>query len=210
MRRIITVALTAFIAPIVAQAAPVTGGTTVVRVLAPLGTIVPGVLGTATLRPANPLDILFPITGGNLTITSGVPGATGTIEHNGSGFSLTQGSTTAEVRNLVINFSVGTVLGDVSVGGVGQGTGLTLFTLLPGVTFGGSQDLNNPQSQLNLSQTSVDLLTRLFGVTGIDTNQRFGTFATAPEIAATPTPAPGALVLFGLAPLALAVARRRA
>ncbi|MDT7934037.1 MAG: hypothetical protein RQ833_05455 [Sphingomonadaceae bacterium] len=211
MRRIIAAAVAAvFVTPIVAHAAPVTGGTTVVRVLAPLGTIVPGVLGTATLRSADPLDILFPITGGNLTITSGVPGATGTIEHDGSGFSLTQAGTTAEIRNLVIDFGAGTVLGDVSVGGASQGTGLTLFNVLPGVTFGGAQDLGNPQAQLNLSQLSVDLLTRLFGVTGIDTSQRFGTFATVPQIAATPTPAPAAIALFGLAPLALAVARRRA
>ena len=195
----------ALAAPALANATPITGGTTVVRVLVPLGSIVPGVTGNASVRSTSPLDLLFPITGGDAT-AGGTNGATGTILHAGSGFTLTIGSTVAEVDNLVIDATAGTVLGDVLVNGVSAGTGLTVFTLLGGVSYAQLTDLANPLLQVNLSQTSVDLLATL-GVT-TDTNQRFGTVATAPIFATVPEPA--AFALFGLGLIGLAAARRRA
>ena len=196
-------AAAALAAPTIASATPIVGGTTVVRVLVPLGSIVPGVTGDATVRSANPLDILFPITGGDVT-PGGTNGATGQIFHDGSGFTLTIGSTVAEIDNLVIDATAGTVLGDVLVNGVSQGTGLTVFNLLGGVDYAQLTDLANPLLQLNLSQTSVDLLAGLGIQT--DTNQRFGTVATAPIFATVSEPA--ALALFGLGLIGL-VARRR-
>lgn len=203
MRAAILFFAAAFSMPAIAQAVPVTGGTTVVRVLAPLGDIVPGVLGSATVRSADPLDLLFPITGGDVTPFTGTFDAVGQLFHEGSGFSLTLGADVAEIRNLIVNATDTelTVLGDVTLNGVSLGDDLELFYALPGVSV--LLPISDPVLQLNLTQTAVDLLEDVFGIDDIDIDQRFGTVATAPEFAAA-VPAPAALALFGLGALALA------
>lgn len=194
-----------FLTPVVATAAPITGGSTTVRVLVPLPGVTPGVTGNATVLSLSPLDLSFPITGGELEFT-GPNGIEATIEHDDSGFTLDFGGNLFAAANLLIDTVAGTVFADASVNGASEGN-VQLFSFdISGVTVAQLTDLSSPFLQLDIAQPLVDLLAR-FGVE-TDTDQRFGTVSTAPQIA--DVPAPAALALFGLGIVGLAAARRRA
>ena len=79
--------------------------------------LTPGVLGTATLTDGS---VHFPITGGHVTVyKKGAvdPYVQGDIQHNGSGLSLTAGSTVVQLQNFDINPGSSQLFGDVSVNG---------------------------------------------------------------------------------------------
>ena len=94
--------------------------------------LTPGTVGTATLD-ASTGTVTFPITGGNVTVYNKgavTPYVQGSIEHMGSGLSLTAGSTKVELTNFVIDPGDNSKLtGDVSVNGKSAATGATLFDL---------------------------------------------------------------------------------
>lgn len=91
--------------------------------------LTPGVVGTAQLTDGS---LVFPITGGNVTYyTPGTvkPYVQGSIEHEGSGFSLTAGSTKAEFTNFTIDPGTSQLFGDVSVNGKSAAKQAYLFNL---------------------------------------------------------------------------------
>ncbi|MHA3703977.1 hypothetical protein ACXR2U_17545 [Jatrophihabitans sp. YIM 134969] len=94
--------------------------------------LTPGTVGTATLD-ASTGTITFPITGGNVTVYNKgavTPYVQGEIDHQGSGLSLTAGSTKVELTNFVIDPGNDSNLkGDVSVNGKVAVQGATLFDL---------------------------------------------------------------------------------
>ncbi|GEP38968.1 hypothetical protein NPS01_26310 [Nocardioides psychrotolerans] len=91
--------------------------------------LTPGVLGSAKLTDGS---LIFPITGGNVTIfTPGEvsPYVIGQIAHESSGLSLEAGGTTVELRNLNVDPGVSRVYGDVVVNGEVAVTSAYLFRL---------------------------------------------------------------------------------
>ncbi|MEO9221562.1 MAG: hypothetical protein ABI251_07250, partial [Mycobacteriaceae bacterium] len=91
--------------------------------------LTPGVVGGAALTNGS---LVFPITGGNVTYFK--PGTVspyviGQIQHEGSGLSLTAGSTKVELTNFNVDPGVSRVYGDVTVDGKVAVTDAYLFTL---------------------------------------------------------------------------------
>ncbi|MDJ0325305.1 hypothetical protein QMG61_16180 [Cryobacterium sp. PH31-AA6] len=95
--------------------------------------LTPGTVGTATLVDGS---LHFPITGGNVDYydpaESYRPFVQGSIEHEGSGFSLTAGETTVELTNFTIDPGTSKLFGDVSVNGTSAATQVLLFNLYGG------------------------------------------------------------------------------
>jgi len=91
--------------------------------------LTPGTVGDAKLQDG---ALIFPITGGNVTVFK--PGAVspyviGQIQHEGSGLSLSAGGTKVELTNLNVDPGVSRVYGDVTVNGKTAVTSAYLFTL---------------------------------------------------------------------------------
>lgn len=197
-------AIAAFLfAPVVASATPITGGSTVVRILVPLPGVTVGVSGGATVLGSG--DVSIPITGGDL-VFGGVNGIIATIAHVGSGISATFGANTIAASNLFIDTVAGSVTADVALNGAAQGNAQVFSFDISGVTVAQLTDLANPLLQLDLAQPLVDLLATIGVAT--DTDQRFGTVSTLPTVGEVPAPA--ALALFGLGIVGLVALRRRA
>lgn len=91
--------------------------------------LTPGVVGDAKLTDGS---LVFPITGGNVTVFE--PGTVdpyviGQIQHENSGLSLTAGGTTVEITNLNVDPGVSKVYGDVSVNGELAASSVPVFNL---------------------------------------------------------------------------------
>ena len=91
--------------------------------------LTPGTVGTAKLTDG---ALVFPITGGNVTVFK--PGTVspyviGQIQHEGSGLSLAAGGTKVELTNLNVDPGVSRVYGDVTVNGKVAATSAYLFKL---------------------------------------------------------------------------------
>lgn len=93
--------------------------------------LTPGLVGTATMPTAG--TVTFPITGGHVTVYKKgavTPYVQGTIEHQGSGLTLTSGATKVTLENFVIDPGNNSKLtGDVLVNGKSAAKGADLFTL---------------------------------------------------------------------------------
>ena len=79
--------------------------------------LTPGVVGEGDLVDGS---LVFPITGGNVTVfdkTEAKPYVIGQVQHEGSGFSLEAGDTKVEITNLNVDPGVSRVYGDVAVNG---------------------------------------------------------------------------------------------
>jgi hypothetical protein len=140
--------------------------------------LTPGVVGTAKLTDGT---LSFPITGGNATYyTPGTrtPYVESSIQHDGSGISLTNGKTKVELTNFVIDAGTSMLTGDVSANGKSVVKGAPLFfldgrTLEPlkvdeskgqGVLYGTTVSLTKAAADL-LNQTyGTDALTEYFKV----------------------------------------------
>ncbi|WP_104127492.1 hypothetical protein [Cryobacterium sp. Y57] len=89
-----------------------------------------GTVGTATLTDGS---LHFPITGGNVDYydpaESYRPFVQGSIQHEGSGFSLSAGDTVVELTNFTIDPGTSELFGDVSVNGESAATQALLFNL---------------------------------------------------------------------------------
>ena len=92
-----------------------------------------GTVGTATLEEGS---LHFPITGGNVDYYDPEedyrPYVQGSIEHEGSGFSLTAGDTVVELTNFTIDPATSELFGDVAVNGESAATQAVLFDLYGG------------------------------------------------------------------------------
>jgi hypothetical protein len=92
--------------------------------------LTPGVSGTATLDGTT---VKFPITGGSVVYWSPKgdyrPYVQGLLEHDGSGLTLTAGSTVVTLANFTVNPGNSKLYGDVSVNGKVAATQTYLFSL---------------------------------------------------------------------------------
>ncbi|MBB4659134.1 PEP-CTERM sorting domain-containing protein [Parvularcula dongshanensis] len=194
-----------------AQAAPLTGGVTVVEVTADLeGLEVSGApVGSATVEvneAGNPV-FGFPITGGDIDPAS----LAGMIMHDGSGLSLTNESgITVSLTNFVIDTAASMIMGMVTVS---DGTDDTMIADAHIFDFDVSSlssidmlfDTEDPMLSLTLSSFAGDALEGFFGANL--TGAEIGLAATAPVIGEA-VPLPGAAVFFATG-LAAYAARRR-
>jgi hypothetical protein len=124
-----------------------------VSALTSLG-LTPGVTGTATLADGS---VSFPITGGNVKYyTPGTvkPYVQGIINHDGSGLSLTAGSTAVTLENFTINPGTSKLYGDVAVNGTVAVKQAYLFNL-DGSTLKPLQ--SNADGTATLTGTTVEI-----------------------------------------------------
>ena len=127
--------------------------------------LTPGVVGDAKLEDGS---LIFPITGGNVTVFK--PGAVspyviGQIQHEGSGLSLTAGDTKVELTNFNVDPGVSRVYGDVTVNGKVAATSAFLFqldgrTLEPLKTEGSNAILTG--TKVEISEVAAPLLNDTF------------------------------------------------
>lgn len=93
--------------------------------------LTPGLVGKATMPSAG--TVSFPITGGHVTVYKKgavTPYVQGVLDHNGSGLTLTGGTTKVTLENFVIHPGNNSVLdGDVLVNGKSAASNAALFTL---------------------------------------------------------------------------------
>ena len=127
--------------------------------------LTPGVVGTAKLESGS---LIFPITGGNVTVFKPgevSPYVIGQIQHEGSGLSLTAGGTKVELTNFNVDPGVSRVYGDVTVNGKVAVTNAFLFqldgrTLEPLKTDGSNAILTG--TKVEISEDAAPLLNETF------------------------------------------------
>ncbi len=127
--------------------------------------LTPGVVGTAKLTDG---ALVFPITGGNVTVFK--PGTVspyviGQIQHEGSGLSLSAGGTKVELTNLNVDPGVSRVYGDVTVNGKLAAPSAYLFkldgrTLKPLSTASGTATLEG--TKVEISPVAAPVLNDVF------------------------------------------------
>jgi hypothetical protein len=132
--------------------------------------LTPAVLGGATLEGAK---IAFPITGGEVEYydPNGTvqPYVVGSIEHEGSGLSLTGGGKTVELENFVVDPDESVLTGDVTVDGTVAAEDAPLFfldgrTLNPLDTESSAGNAILEGTTVSLTKTAADTLNMVFGV----------------------------------------------
>jgi hypothetical protein len=127
--------------------------------------LTPGTIGTAKLANG---ALIFPITGGNVTVYK--PGTVspyviGQIQHEGSGLSLTAGGTKVSITNLNVDPGVSRVYGDVSVNGKLAAPNAYVFqldgrTLKPLQSGSGTATLEG--TKVEISPVAAPLLDQVF------------------------------------------------
>ena len=133
--------------------------------------LTPATVGTATLTDGS---IHFPITGGSVTYWSPKgnyrPYVQGIILHNGSGMSLTAGSTVVSLSNFTINPGNSKLYGDVAVNGSVAVSQAPLFDLHGGslkpLQVKGNQGILQGTT-VHVSSAAADLLNKTFGTTAV-------------------------------------------
>lgn len=133
--------------------------------------LTPGVVGTATLTDG---VLAFPITGGNVDYYDPAsdyrPYVQGSIQHEGSGLSLTAGSTVVDLTNFTVDPGTSKLFGDVSVNGEVAVKQAFLFdldgsTLKPLQTKGDTAILEG--TTVHVSADAADLLNKTFGTDAV-------------------------------------------
>ncbi|SEN93927.1 hypothetical protein E3O25_09065 [Cryobacterium sp. TMT1-3] len=130
-----------------------------------------GTVGTATLEEGS---LHFPITGGNVDYYDPQedyrPYVQGSIEHEGSGFSLTAGDTVVELTNFTIDPGTSELLGDVSVNGESAATQTLLFNLYGGTLEPLQMDGDNAiltGTTVHISSVAAGLLNSTFNTDAV-------------------------------------------
>jgi hypothetical protein len=132
--------------------------------------LTPGVVGKAKLKKGS---LIFPITGGNVTVFKPgevSPYVIGQIQHVNSGFSLRAGGTKVSLTNLNVDPGASRVYGDVKVNGKTAATSAYLFkldgrTLKPLKTKGNSAILQG--TKVEISPVAAPLLNKTFGTKAV-------------------------------------------
>src|SRR3954452_2630795 len=127
--------------------------------------LTPGTVGTAKLQNG---ALIFPITGGNVTVFKPgqvSPYVIGQIQHEGSGLSLTAGGTKVQLTNFNVDPGVARVYGDVSVNGKLAAPSAFVFqldgrTLKPLQTGTGTATLEG--TKVEISPVAASLLNQTF------------------------------------------------
>ena len=127
--------------------------------------LTPGVVGDGELTDGS---LVFPITGGNVTVfdkTEAKPYVIGQIQHEGSGFSLEAGGTKVDITNLNVDPGASRVYGDVAVNGKTAVTSAFIFqlrgaTLKPLQSEGDTAILEG--TKVFISPVAADLLNSTF------------------------------------------------
>jgi hypothetical protein len=138
-----------------------------------------GLIGTATLSKAGVLT--FPITGGNVkyfkpgTVS---PYVTGSIDHQGSGFSLTAGGTKVGLSNFVVNPGTSLLTGKVTANGKVVAASAPLFfldgrTLQPLATGPNKTAILNG-TKVYLTATAAALLDKTYNITALTSKTLVG------------------------------------
>lgn len=155
----------------VASLDAVTGKSTAIKLdsgftdaLTTLG-LTPGVTGDGQLTDGS---LVFPITGGNVTVFKPgqvSPYVIGQLQHVTSGLTLTAGDTTVKLSNFNVDPGVSRVYGDVEVNGVSAAKSAFLFqldgrTLEPLKTEGTDAILTG--TKVEISPVAADLLNQTF------------------------------------------------
>jgi hypothetical protein len=133
--------------------------------------LTPGTTGGGKLTKDG--SLVFPITGGNVTVfTPGEvsPYVIGQIQHEGSGLTLTSGGTTVRLSNFNVDPGVSRVYGDVAVNGKTAVTSAYLFkldgrTLEPLQSKGGKAVLTG--TKVEISDVAAPLLNKTFGTKAV-------------------------------------------
>ncbi len=149
--------------------------------------VTPGVLGTATLTNGS---VNFPITGGSVVYWSPSgkyrPYVQGIIEHDGSGLSLTAGSTVVDLSNFTINPGNSKLYGDVTVNGTVAATQAYLFDLHGGTLKPLQVDGNNAiltGTTVHISPDAAGVLNKVFSTTGVPSELLVGVATITAQIA---------------------------
>lgn len=159
------------------------GGTTAVKLdadtlkaLDGLG-VAPGTYGTAKLEDGS---IIFPITGGNVSVfdKDAVPRyVNGQVQHEGSGLSLTAGGKEVVVGNFNVDPTVSLVYGDVALDKKSVATSIPILRLdgrtLMTPTFNDGEAVLEG-SGVFLTQGAADLLNSTFGVDALSSDIKIG------------------------------------
>ncbi|GAB3658541.1 hypothetical protein GCM10027596_14980 [Nocardioides korecus] len=132
--------------------------------------LTPGTVGKAKLRNGS---LVFPITGGNVTVFKPgevSPYVIGQLHHDTSGLSLAAGGTKVVLRDLNVDPGVSRVYGDVLVNGKRAATGAYLFsldgrTLQPLKTQGRVAILTG--TKVEISPVAAPLLNKTFGTKAV-------------------------------------------
>ena len=128
-------------------------------------------VGTATLEEGS---LIFPITGGNVDYYDPAedyrPFVQGSIEHEGSGFSLTAGDTVVELTNFTIDPGTSELFGDVTANGESAATQIKLFDLYGGTLMPLEMDGTNAileGTTVHIGDDAAALLNETFGTDGV-------------------------------------------
>lgn len=133
--------------------------------------LTPGMVGTGTISGTT---VTFPITGGDVKVYKKgdvAPYVQGEVMHDGSGLSLTAGSTKVELTNFVVHpGSHSNLTGDVTLNGASAAKGAKLFdldgsTLKPITVNNGVATLTG--TRVLMSSDAAALLDKAFGTTAV-------------------------------------------
>ena len=133
--------------------------------------LTPNTVGTATLVDGS---LIFPITGGNVDYYDPEedyrPFVQGSLEHEGSGFSLTAGETTVELTNFTIDPGTSELFGDVAVNGEVAAEQALLFNLYGGTLKPLEMDGTNAileGTTVHISSVAAGLLNETFATDAV-------------------------------------------
>lgn len=158
-----------------------------------LGTLglTPGVIGGATLTDG---VLAFPITGGNVEYWDPDlgyrPYVQGSVEHDGSGISLTAGDITVELTDFRIDPGTSELFGTVSANGEEVGQDILIFEL-NGSTLNPLQEGPNGEAILQgtevyVSEDAAGLLNDTFGTDAVEGGREVGLLVGVAQITAVP------------------------
>ncbi len=142
--------------------------------------VAPGPVGKASITSTG--SAVFPITGGNVKYFkpgSVTPYVTGKIDHQGSGLSLTAGSTKVELTNFVVDPGKSVLTGKVAVNGKTAAPSAPLFfldgsTLEPISVKKSDSTAVLTGTTVKLKQEAADLLNKTFKIKALKAGLKIG------------------------------------